>query len=148
MKQEERIDRTQPVIDDKGNIQLRLITLICHPDYSLNLAFNGRGKIGYNRNAELDQMSIVDLILDAKARLEQEINKRGRFAENYAYAGFMTDTWARAIGLDLVIDEHYNREDYIHGNMLYNGVMALTLRTIREKGLERPDNLNTDGGAS
>lgn len=127
------IDKSQPLIQG-GKVQLRLVTLMCHPDYNLDKAFNGKGEIGFNRNEELDEMKFVDILIDAKRRLEEEIDRGEKhYVTSYAYAGFMTDSWQRAIEQGIVTDPDYNREDYIDRSSLYNGRVALTLRRARER---------------
>jgi len=126
------IDSNRPLVEG-NSVQLRLVTLMAHPDYSLDKAFNGTGKIDpNNRNEELDQMPLVDLLQDTKRRIEELIDQDDRhWCDFYGYAGFMTDAWQRACLQGLVSDPYYARTDYINGSLFFSGQQSLVNRRKR-----------------
>lgn len=111
--------------DQDGQINLRVQIEMSHPDYNLDLAWGGRGKIVPNRNAELEKLSTLDFLLDAKKSIELDIENNGTSSSNYRYSGFMIDSWERAIKLGMVVDEHYVREDFVQHGLLTIGHLAL-----------------------
>jgi hypothetical protein len=118
------VDPNQPLVSSAG-IQLRLACLMCHPDYNLDKAFNGKGKIVPNRNEELDAMPLVDLLIDCRRRIEEEIVKGTRWAFDYGYSGFMFDCWKRALLQGLVQDDNYVPTRYCINGKLIKGKDAL-----------------------
>lgn len=121
------IDDSQPLIERDGLPQQRLLILMSHPDYSLDKAFNGRGAPRPNRNEELDEMPTLELLLDARKRLIEEIDKGARWANDYGYAGFMTSCWERAVEREIIVDGSYRRENYIDGSRYFPGRICLAV---------------------
>jgi len=118
-------DPNQPVINEDGTIQLRMIALMLHPDYNLDKAYGGRGAIGPNRNEELEAMETIAIILDAKRRLEENIKAGKREAVTYGYATLMSDVYDRAVFHGHIADPSHDRAYYETNGLSYNGKDAM-----------------------